>query len=198
MARRYAANGTPSGGEFQVNTTELGYQYTPDSAYVGDGSAIVVWTSYGQDGSNGGVYGQRLDPAGAKLGPEFNVNTYTTGFQGRAAVAASDAGEGDFAIIWQSAGQDGSNLGGRGRSTSTPPAGASASSSRSTRSRPDSRALPHMTAQPNGQYVAVWDSAEPTGRPAASPRGWRASRAWSRRWSTRLTPSVRRRRAART
>ena len=30
-----------------------------------------------------GVYGQRLDASGAKLGPEFNVNTYTTGFQGR-------------------------------------------------------------------------------------------------------------------
>ena len=157
MARRYAANGTPSGGEFQVNTTVAGYQYQPDVAYAGDGSAIVVWTSYLQDGSNGAVIGQRLDPAGALLGPEFNVNTYTTGFQGRAAVAASNAGDGDFAIIWQSENQDGSNLAvraqhydGNGRRL-----GVELPVNTFTTGL---QGAPHITAQPNGQYVAVWDS----------------------------------------
>ncbi len=69
MARRYLANGTPVAGEFQVNTREAGYQYLPDAAYFGDGSAIIVWTSYAQDGSHGGVYGQRLDASGASSGP---------------------------------------------------------------------------------------------------------------------------------
>ena len=157
MARRYAANGTPSGGEFQVNTTEPGYQYLPDAAYAGDGSAIVVWTSYLQDGSDGAVIGQRLDPAGAQLGPEFNVNTYTTGFQGRATVAAANVGDGDFAIIWQSAGQDGSNLAvraqhydGTGRRL-----GVELPVNTFTTGL---QGAPHITAQPNGQYVAVWDS----------------------------------------
>ncbi len=155
MARRYAANGTPGGGEFQVNTMELGYQYDPDPAYFSDGSAIVVWTSYGQDGSGGSVYGQRLDAAGGFLGPEFNVNTYTTGFQGRAAVAV--APEGDFAIIWQSAGQDGSDFAVRAQHFD-------ATGKRLGVELPvnaittDLQAGASVTAQPNGQFVAVWDS----------------------------------------
>jgi hypothetical protein len=155
MARRYAANGTPVAGEFQVNTRTQGAQYQPAVDYSGDGSAVIVWTSYGQDGSNAGVYGQRLDAAGAKLGPEFNVNTYTTGFQGRPNVAV--APEGDFAIIWQSAGQDGSDLAIRaqhydatGRRLGVElPVNAITS---------NLQGAPHVTAQPNGQYVAVWDS----------------------------------------
>jgi hypothetical protein len=155
LARRYASNGTPSGGEFQVNATGLGAQYNPDAAYAGDGSAIVVWTSYGQDGSGGGVYGRRLDAAGAPLGPEFNATTYTTGFQGRATVAV--APEGDFAIIWQSAGQDGSNLGvyaqhfdaeGRRLGVELPVNAVTT----------NLQGAPHVTANPQGQFVAVWDS----------------------------------------
>jgi S-layer homology domain len=155
MARRYAANGTPSGGEFQVNTRELGYQYIPDAAYFADGSAIIVWTSYAQDGSNGGVYGQRLDASGVKLGPEFNVNTFTTGFQGRPAVATGP--DGDFAVIWQSEGQDGSSLAVRAQQFD-------ATGKRLGVELPVNafttglQGAPAVAAQPNGQYVAVWDS----------------------------------------
>ena len=42
----------PLGGEFQVNTTEVGCQYQPDVALDPDGKAIVVWTSNDQDGSD--------------------------------------------------------------------------------------------------------------------------------------------------
>ena len=45
MARRYAANGTPLGGEFRVNSTQTGNQFYPDVAYGGDGSYVVVWKS---------------------------------------------------------------------------------------------------------------------------------------------------------
>lgn len=51
-------------------------------------------------------------PAGSRaqlLGPEFQVNTYTTGAQSRPQVAASPAGE--FVVTWASAGQDGSGSG---------------------------------------------------------------------------------------
>ncbi len=159
MARRYAANGTPGGGEFQVNKTELGVQFTlyePDVAYFADGSAIVVWTSYGQDGSEAGVYGQRLDAAGAPLGPEFNVTTYTTDFQQSPAVAVAPGG--DFAITWQSEGQDDSlpavlaqHFDPTGRRL-----GVELLVNAITT---DFQGAPHVTAQPNGQFVAVWDSA---------------------------------------
>ena len=42
-------------------------------------------------------------------GAEFRVNSYTTDFQQIPAVALDDAG--DFVIVWNSAGQDGSNDG---------------------------------------------------------------------------------------
>ncbi len=155
MARRYQANGTPVAGEFQVNTRVLGYQYQPDPAYFSDGSAIIVWTSYNQDGSNGGVYGQRLDASGVKLGPEFNINTFTTNFQGRPAVAV--APDDSFAVIWQSDLQDGDNLGVRAQQFD-------ATGKRLGVELPVNnhttglQGAPHVTAQPNGQYVAVWDS----------------------------------------
>ena len=155
MARRYQANGTPVAGEFQVNTRVIGYQYQPDPAYFSDGSAIIAWTSYNQDGSNGGVYGQRLDASGAKLGPEFNINTYTPNFQGRPAVAV--APDDSFAVIWQSDLQDGDNLGVRAQQFD-------ATGKRLGVELPVNnvttglQGAPHVTAQPNGQYVAVWDS----------------------------------------
>ena len=155
MARRYAADGNPSGGEFQVNTRELGYQYQADPAYFSDGSAVVVWTSYAQDGSNGGVFGQRLDAAGAKLGPEFNVNTFTTGFQGRANVAVGP--EDDFAIVWQSAGQDGSDFAVRAQHFD--PTGRRLGLELPVNAiTTNIQGAASIAAQPNGQFVAVWDS----------------------------------------
>ena len=53
-----------------------------------------------------GVFGQRYDSIGARLGPEFRVNTYTTGYQSLPAVAADAAG--NFVVVWQSY-QDGRN-----------------------------------------------------------------------------------------
>ena len=47
------------------------------------------------------------------LSPEVPVNTYTTDAQ-RAAAVASD-GNGNFVVVWQSLGQDGSNEGVFGR-----------------------------------------------------------------------------------
>ena len=43
-----------------------------------DGDFVVVWQSYGQDGSGYGVFAQRFNARGAPLGDEFQVNSYTT------------------------------------------------------------------------------------------------------------------------
>jgi hypothetical protein len=70
------------------------------------GNFVVAWSSYLQDGSDFGVFGQRYDSSGASVGPEFQVNTYTTGTQFGWSVAADPSG--DFAVVWTSEGQDGS------------------------------------------------------------------------------------------
>src|SRR6185295_6456509 len=81
QARRYDGGGAPLGGEFRVNTHVANFQEEPDVALDPAGRAIVVWQSNDQDGSEMGVYGQRFDASGDKLGPEFNVNAFTPGDQ---------------------------------------------------------------------------------------------------------------------
>ena len=54
----------PSGTEFLINThaptANAGVQDTPAVAKLGAGF-VVTWTSFGQDGSLEGIYGQRFD-----------------------------------------------------------------------------------------------------------------------------------------
>jgi hypothetical protein len=110
FGQRYASAGAPLGPEFRVNTYTTNEQSYPSVATDGSGDFVVVWRSRnGQDGALGGIYGQRYDSAGSPLGPEFRVNSYTTGDQSEAAVASAPAGE--FVIAWTSDGQDGSALG---------------------------------------------------------------------------------------
>ncbi|MBI1347631.1 hypothetical protein GC163_15225 [bacterium] len=98
-----------AGGEFQVNTVTTNAQTFPATAMDADGNFVVTWHSYGQDGSEYGIFAQRYSATGVAQGSEFQVNTYTTGSQQYPAVAM-DAG-GDFVITWASYDQDGSGYG---------------------------------------------------------------------------------------
>ena len=49
-------------------------------------------------GRSSGVFGQRFSASGAKAGSEFQVNTYTTGYQGAARVAVDRGG--NFVVVW--------------------------------------------------------------------------------------------------
>src|SRR5947199_350489 len=90
----------PLGSEFRVNTYTTSYQGRPRVAADGAGNFVVVWGSVVQDGSGTGVFGQRYSSSGAPQGPEFRVNTYTTGDQRSPSVAADAAG--NFVVVWQS------------------------------------------------------------------------------------------------
>jgi hypothetical protein len=115
FGRLFSAKGTPRGDDFQVNTYTTDLQYGASVTAASKGSFVVVWTSYpyggvgGQDGSGGGTFGQRFDKFGAPVGPEFQVNTYTTGTQGQAQVDARP--NGDFVVVWRSFHQDGDSAG---------------------------------------------------------------------------------------
>lgn len=93
-----------SSAEFRVNTTTAGDQRDPDVASSSTGAFVVVWTSP-QDGSGDGVFGQLFTSAGAPVGTEFQVNTFTTGTQHEPAVAADGAG--NFVVVWSSVDQEG-------------------------------------------------------------------------------------------
>jgi hypothetical protein len=109
FGQRFDATGVPDGGEFRVNTYTTDRQWWPSVASLPRGRFVVSWHSDTQDGSNNGVFGQLFDKAGAPEGAEFRVNTYTSFDQMYPAVAASP--DGDFVVVWQSFGQDGSDSG---------------------------------------------------------------------------------------
>jgi hypothetical protein len=108
-AQRYQSDGTPDGAEFRVNTYTTSSQYGPSVAMDADGDFVIAWTSWGQDGSDYGVYAQRYQSDGTPDGAEFRVNTYTTDRQAGPSVAM-DA-DGDFVVAWTSLYQDGSDDG---------------------------------------------------------------------------------------
>src|SRR3990167_1471439 len=69
------------GEEFQVNTYTSGSQDTPQLTALSNGNVLVLWRSYGQDGSYDGIYGRIYNSDGAVVKSEFRVNTYTTNSQ---------------------------------------------------------------------------------------------------------------------
>src|SRR5207244_9162179 len=90
----FDADGTPQGTEFQVNTYTTNSQRGASVAVDGTGNFVVVWNSYGQDGSDYGVFARRFQADGTAIGAEFQVNTYTTSAQYgvRSAVAVTTDG----------------------------------------------------------------------------------------------------------
>ena len=91
-----------SGGEFQVNTHTTWDQADPGIAVDANCGFVVVWRSYGQDGSSNGIFGQRFDPNHSPAGEEFQVNSNVTGNQTEPAVAI-DASAG-FIVTWRGPG----------------------------------------------------------------------------------------------
>ena len=106
FAQRFNKDGKPLGSEFQVNTyTKPSQQSLPAVAVDVKGNFVITWHSYGQDGSEEGVFAQRFNKKGKPLGPELQVNSYTKFFQEWPAVAMHK--NGNFVITWHSL-QDGS------------------------------------------------------------------------------------------
>jgi hypothetical protein len=108
QARRFDAGGNAVGDEIQVNTYTTGTQRPPAVAADGAGGFVVLWSSYGGLGNDTdalSAQARRFDATGAPLGPEFQVNSYTTSDQ--VAYAVGPAGARDFVVVW--AGRGGGN-----------------------------------------------------------------------------------------
>ena len=132
FGQRFSSGGTQA-GEFQINTYTEGDQNNPRVAADSVGNFVVIWQSTGQDGDNAGIFGHRFDSSGAPLGGEFQVNSFTVGYQGAMHVAA-DA-DGDFVVVWTSYAQDNPSTG-PSAAASPRPGFRKPPSSRSTLRRP--------------------------------------------------------------
>jgi hypothetical protein len=104
FAQRFSSGGSRLGGEFQINSYTPDLQTRPAVGMDADGDFVVAWQSDYQDGGDVGVFARRFSSVGTALGIEFQVNTYTSYSQGRAAVAVSAFG--DFVVTWDSVFQD--------------------------------------------------------------------------------------------
>jgi len=104
QARRFGSNGSPLGGQFQVNSYSSNSQSYPAVAADGDGFFVVAWQSLGSSGDSSGtsIQAQRYDAWGNPLSGEFQVNSYTTSYQTGASVAA--APNRNFLVVWNSLG----------------------------------------------------------------------------------------------
>lgn len=107
--RRFDPNGAVLGSEFQVNNYTAGGQVYPDVSMNQDGSFIVVWESWYQDGDQMAMVARRYDSAGTPIGTEYILNLYTPDDQEEAAVAS--ALDGRHVVVWQSWAQDGDGYG---------------------------------------------------------------------------------------
>jgi hypothetical protein len=155
FAQRFNAAGLPQGPEFPVNSYTTSAQRFPAVASDANGNFVVVWESSGQDGSGAGVFGQRFHAFGLPLESEFQINSFTTNFQRRPAVA-SDA-NGDFVVVWQSDGQDGSLngvFGQRFNASGVPQGG----NFRANTYFAGNQHLPAVGADASGNFVVAWVS----------------------------------------
>jgi hypothetical protein len=146
-----------TGPEFRINTHTNGDQAFPVVAMNASGNFVVAWESNGQDGNGLGVFAQRFDALGNKIGSEFQVNTYTSLDQSFAATAMRD--DGSFLLAWQSTGQDGDGRGVFAKlyDSSGNPVGPEFQVNTFTYSN---QAFPHVAVNPvtNG-FVITWSSA---------------------------------------
>ena len=153
-----AAQLVPLTAEFQVNSYTTSTQRYPNVGTDAAGDFVVVWQSYGQDGDRNGIFGQRFNRAGAPLGTEFQVNTYTTGYQERPRVAVGS--DGHFLVVWQSEGKDGDGFGivARRYDSAGSPQGDEFVVNTYTTGDQD---LPKIAIAGTGSFVVAWESYDP-------------------------------------
>jgi len=122
------------------------------SVAAGPGASFVVAWSSPQDGSGNGLFAQRFAGTGAPLGPEFQVNSYTTASQVYPAAAADASG--NFVIVWENAGGTFGVFGQRFAVTGLP----LGSEFRVNTFTPGQQRRPSVASDPGGDFVVAWES----------------------------------------
>ena len=97
-ARFLSSSNTWITGDVLVNTFTNSHHLDAGVAKLSGGDVVMVWSSFDQDGSYQGVYGQRFSPQGAKLGGEFQI-PQTSLLSQRTPVVAG-LSDGGFVVAW--------------------------------------------------------------------------------------------------
>ena len=105
----YSTSGQVIKDEFGLNTYVNDYQWFGELAVYPDNGFIAVWCSWRQDGYDGGIYMQKFDPNGNKIGGEILVNKTVVNYQWLPKIGILD--NGNIAVVWSSWLQDGDREG---------------------------------------------------------------------------------------
>jgi Ca2+-binding RTX toxin-like protein len=98
-AQLFNAAGVKVGAETRVNTFTAGNQEEPNVTAMTDGGYLVTWAGQGT-GDVEGIFAQRFNASGVKVGTETRINTNTTGDQSFTQVTALV--DGGYVVAWES------------------------------------------------------------------------------------------------
>jgi PKD domain/K319L-like, PKD domain/RTX calcium-binding nonapeptide repeat (4 copies) len=163
FGQRYNVAAEPVGSSFQANTYTEGYQTLGAVGALADGGFVVAWQSRPhpsiseqepQDGSGVGVFAQRFDADGNRLGGEFGVNTTTDGDQGRPKVVGLSGG--GFVITWTGIDEDASGVFGQQYDPNGAAVGGEFRVNSTTAGDQQKQGVSPVA---DGGFVVVWDDA---------------------------------------
>ncbi|MBE9102857.1 cadherin domain-containing protein, partial [Vacuolonema iberomarrocanum] len=150
-AQRFDSAGVAQGGEIQVAGDGFAATEIPSIAIDPDsGEFVVAWVADGF----GSIRAQRYDSSGNPVGGEIAVST-APNVKGKASIAMDQ--NGNFVVVWESDGQDGSNTGiyGRRFDSSGNPLGAEFLINNTTTGRQQS---PSVAMDQDGNFVVAWET----------------------------------------
>ena len=153
-ARVFNPYGSAVTNEFLVNAYGQNNQTNPDVAMDADGNFVVIWQSEKQDGNQWGIYGQRYNAAGNKVGSEFLINTRTEDKQQDPSVAMDLAG--NFVVVWADFGRDGSDYGIYARRYSASGGALDATEFRVNQYTTNYQWQPSVDMDNSGNFVVTW------------------------------------------
>jgi hypothetical protein len=150
------AQPVPVGSEFQVNTSTTGYPTGPSVVLGAGGEFLITWND-DPTGSDRDGWARLYDGAGAAVGAEFRVNTYTANDQGGFYVARG-ANDG-FVVVWMddaANARDGSMTGifGQRFDSAGQTLGADFQVNTGTTS---AQQIPRIASDPSGAFVVTWN-----------------------------------------
>jgi hypothetical protein len=165
-AQLFDRTGSTIGGEAQVNTQTKSDQDLAKIIPTTGGGFMVVFEGADNGTLSSGIVAQRFDATGAKLGLEFNVNTFEVGSQSQFEIGEISGG--GTVVVWNSNPQDGSSAGvfGQRFGATGNPIGTEFQVNTTTF---QSQLNATVTGLASGGFVVTWDSPGQVG--TASDRG---------------------------
>ncbi|ASG24922.1 calcium-binding protein [Nitrospirillum viridazoti] len=160
LLRRYNASGTLVGGTVRVDSVTTDTQLQPKVVAMPDGGYLVTWASNNEDGSGYGVYAQRYDANGTRIGGEFRLNDTTDGNQYQANLDVR--ADGSVVVVWASQTATGYDIMTK-TLAATPPAAGGRTLLLGMQQSVAARALIDMGAQYASVYQFQDMSADPAG-----------------------------------